>query len=64
VARCDGGLAYLVSWSPRPGYQVDKVKQGPDDEVEVRFEGDEGRSELKISCGAGKPEAAVKEDDD
>ena len=64
VARCSGGLALLVSWSPRPGYQVDRVKQGPDHEVEVRFEGDEGRSELKISCGAGKPVAAVEDDDD
>jgi hypothetical protein len=63
IARCTGSEAYLVSWSPRPGYSVDRAKQGPDDEVEVRFEGDEGRSELKISCGNGTPVAETKDDD-
>jgi hypothetical protein len=56
-------VAYLLSWSPRPGYSVDRAKQGPDDEVEVRFEGDEGRSELKISCDNGTPVADTKDDD-
>jgi hypothetical protein len=63
IARCTGSEAYLVSWSPRPGYSVDRAKQGPDDEVEVRFEGDEGRSELKISCSNGTPVAETKDDD-
>jgi hypothetical protein len=62
IARCTGGQAYLLSWSPRPGYRVDRAKQGPDDEVEVRFEGDEGRSELKISCRNGTPVAEIRDD--
>jgi hypothetical protein len=62
IARCTGDVAYLLSWSPRPGYSVDRAKQGPDDEVEVRFEGDEGRSEMKISCSNGTPTADTKDD--
>lgn len=63
IARCTGAEAYLVSWSPRPGYRVDRAEQGPDHEVEVRFEGDAGRSELKISCSDGTPVAETKDDD-
>ncbi|NMO54008.1 hypothetical protein HH310_22850 [Actinoplanes sp. TBRC 11911] len=63
IARCTGTEAYLVSWSPRPGYSVERAEQGPDHEVEVRFEGDEGRSELKISCSNGTPVAETKDDD-
>ncbi|MET0424236.1 MAG: septum formation initiator [Actinoplanes sp.] len=63
VATCRAdGRAYLDSWSPSPGYQVDKHEQGPDHEVEVRFEGADGRSELKISCQGGTPVAERKDD--
>jgi serine/threonine-protein kinase len=62
IARCTSDEAYLVSWSPRPGYGVKKVEQGPDQEVEVRFEGDDGRSELKVSCSNGSPVAETKDD--
>jgi hypothetical protein len=63
LATCrPDGRAYLVSWSPAPGYQVGKHEQGPDDEVEVRFEGADGHSELKISCQGGTPVAERKDD--
>ncbi len=63
IAACRGGLASLVSWSPTQGYRVERARQGPDNEVEVRFEGSDGRSEIKIRCAQGVPAAEIKEDD-
>lgn len=63
IAACQGSLAYLVSWSPTQGYRVERARQGPDSEVEVRFEGTDGRSEIKIRCARGVPAAEIKEDD-
>lgn len=62
IASCPGGLAYLVSWSPTQGYGVERARQGPADEVEVRFEGSEGRSEIKVRCSGGVPVARTKDD--
>jgi hypothetical protein len=62
IAACRGATAALLSWSPRQGYRVDKAEPGPGDEVEVRFRGGDGRSELKISCSGGAPVADKKED--
>jgi hypothetical protein len=50
-----GDRAFLDSWSPRPGYQVRDYNRGPGDDVEVRFEGANGRVELKFVCRDGVP---------
>ncbi|WP_426512966.1 hypothetical protein ACPPVO_21355 [Dactylosporangium sp. McL0621] len=57
VARCTGGSAYLVSWSPAQGYQVAHVERGPAAEVEVVFRNAAGhtRIEIEIRCVAGIP---------
>ena len=57
VAGCHGGQAYLVSWSPAPGYRVTQQEGGPGEHVEVRFEGSGGRSEIRVACSAGNPVA-------
>ena len=55
VAGCHGGQAYLVSWSPAPGYRVTQQEGGPGEHVEVRFEGSGGRSEIRVTCSGGNP---------
>ncbi|WP_127501965.1 septum formation initiator [Actinoplanes solisilvae] len=56
TVHCEpGDLAFLDSWSPHPGYQARDYDRGPDDDVEVRFEGADGRVELKFFCRGGVP---------
>ncbi|WP_169982274.1 septum formation initiator [Microbispora sp. H10836] len=55
IARCDGGLARLQSWTPGQGYEVHDVDPGPDDHARVRFESDEGRVEIEVRCAGDVP---------
>ncbi|MEU8198183.1 hypothetical protein AB0C10_30835 [Microbispora amethystogenes] len=55
IARCDGGLARLQSWTPAQGFRVDDVDPGPDDRARVRFESDEGKLEIEVRCPGGVP---------
>ncbi len=55
IARCDGGLVRLQSWTPAQGFEVDDVDPGPDDRARVKFESDEGRLEIEVRCAGGVP---------
>ena len=57
TAQCIGQLAYLVSWSPAPGYRVDDVRRGPAVEAQVTFVMSSTRQEtgLAVGCAAGVP---------
>ncbi|GAA1887296.1 septum formation initiator [Asanoa iriomotensis] len=56
TARCDGGLASIVTWRAADGYRVRDRDDGPDDEVEVKFERTGGdHSEIKIRCEGDQP---------
>ncbi|GLW23178.1 hypothetical protein [Microbispora triticiradicis] len=55
IARCDGGLARLQSWTPAQGFRVDDVDPGPDHRARVRFQSDEGRLEIEVRCPGGVP---------
>ncbi|SBT55054.1 septum formation initiator [Micromonospora narathiwatensis] len=58
VAECGPAGVRLVTWSPRQGYWVKETPdRGPDDHVEVRFEGPAGEHELKLRCVGGQPVA-------
>ncbi|MFI7606754.1 septum formation initiator [Micromonospora sp. NPDC049366] len=61
VAECTPQGVRLVSWAPAQGFRVRDVDRGPDDDVEVRFEGAAGEHELKVRCLGGEP---VSEPDD
>lgn len=56
IARCAGPSAYLVSWSPAQGYEVDDVHRGPGWVASVVFQGDGQRVWLGVHCVAGIPE--------
>ncbi|WBB70678.1 septum formation initiator [Micromonospora sp. WMMD812] len=61
VAECTPAGVRLVSWAPAQGFRVRDVDRGPDDDVEVRFEGAAGKHELQVRCLGGEP-VSVEDD--
>jgi hypothetical protein len=59
VVRCGDTGAYLVTWSPEPGYRADDVRRGPDAQVSVTFEAGEHDIQLSARCVGGVPEPRV-----
>ncbi|KAB1934420.1 septum formation initiator [Micromonospora sp. ALFpr18c] len=59
VAECAAAGVRLVSWAPAQGYRVRDVDRGPDDDVEVTFEGTAGEHELKVRCIGAEPVAVA-----
>ena len=62
VASCRPAGAYLISWSPRQGYEVDAVTRGPAVTARVIFSPvtvSRSTSEVTmvVSCSAGVPSA-------
>lgn len=62
IARCTGGTAYLVSWSPAQGYEVDEYERGPDDRARVKFESesDDRKVRITVTCRNGVPVRSVE----
>ncbi|WP_327035549.1 septum formation initiator [Micromonospora ureilytica] len=59
VAECGAGGVRLVSWAPAQGYRVRDVDRGPDDDVEVTFQGATREYELKVRCIGSEPVAVA-----
>ena len=59
VAGCQGAGAYLVSWSPAQGYEVDQVVRGPATTAQVTFTGSRKLVTMDISCSGGAPSAST-----
>ncbi|MET7704978.1 septum formation initiator [Micromonospora sp. NPDC005413] len=59
VAECSADGVRLVSWAPAQGYRVHDVDRGPDDDVEVTFEGSTHKYELKVRCIGSEPVAVA-----
>jgi hypothetical protein len=57
VASCQAAGAYLVSWSPLQGYEVDSVNRGPAATARVTFQSTTQRVTMVVSCSAGVPSA-------
>ena len=57
TAQCTDQLAYLVSWSPAPGYRVDDVRRGPATVARVTFVMSSTRREstVGVGCVSGVP---------
>lgn len=58
VADCRPGGAYLVSWSPAPGYEVGLVVRGPASTAHVTF-GSAASATMMVSCSTGVPTAST-----
>jgi hypothetical protein len=64
VARCGPGGAYLVYWSPSPGYRADHVDRGPSAEARLSFEGSGGREiRIRVSCIGLTVHPSIEDDD-
>ena len=57
VADCRPGGAYLVSWSPNPGYESGTVIRGPTTMAQVTFNSTANSVTMMVSCSAGLPTA-------
>jgi len=57
VASCAGARAYLVSWSPQPGFGSTGVVRGPATSARVTFTGGQVTVTMVVSCDAGVPTA-------
>jgi hypothetical protein len=55
VATCESAGAYLLTWFPAQGYQVDRYVQGPAPVASVRFESNSLAVTMDISCQGGTP---------
>ena len=59
VADCRTGGAYLVSWSPDPGYESGTVIRGPVPTARVTFISTANSVTMMVSCSAGMPVATT-----
>ena len=57
VADCRPAGAYLLSWSPSPGYEVGTVIRGPALIARVIFSSASNSVTMMVSCSAGVPSA-------
>lgn len=57
VADCGPGGAYLVSWSPVPGYEAGTVVRGPAATARVTFNSAANSVTMLVSCSTGVPAA-------
>jgi hypothetical protein len=55
VADCRSAGAYLVSWSPTPGYEIGLVVRGPVSIAHVAFSSAANSVTMMVACSAGVP---------
>ena len=55
VADCRPAGAYLVSWSPTPGYEIGIVVRGPAGIAHVAFSSGANLVTMMVSCSSGVP---------
>jgi uncharacterized membrane protein YgcG len=60
TARVQGGVLQLLSVQPAAGYRVSEQRVDPD-EIEVRFESDAGRTQVKLRLEQGRISPEVDE---
>jgi hypothetical protein len=65
IARCSGKTAYLVSWSPRQGFETDDHIRGPARTTFIKFDAEDFDTYTTVSCRNGIPVAhtATQHDD-
>ncbi len=55
AAVCEPGGAYLVYWSPQPGFEADDVVRGPAQVARVVFSNDTSGILMRVTCSDGNP---------
>jgi hypothetical protein len=64
IAGCRPSGAYLVGWSPAPGYRAEDVVRGPDEVARLKFEGDGEEIEVSVRCVDGVLLPEIEREDD
>jgi hypothetical protein len=59
VAWCGPSGAYLTSWSPQQGYEVDDVVRGPAARARVTFMAGQSGVNMVVSCAGSTPTAVI-----
>jgi serine/threonine-protein kinase len=54
-ASCAGGKVTLVSWAPKPPYEVQRVNAGPIVAAAIIFKSPTSRIRMTVTCVAGVP---------
>jgi eukaryotic-like serine/threonine-protein kinase len=54
-ATCAGGKVTLVSWAPKPPYEVQRVNAGPIVAAAIIFKNKASRIRMTVTCVAGEP---------
>ncbi len=62
LARCSGGQAFLVSWSPAPGYRAEDIQRGPAPAARLTFEGTGSEFKMTVTCAGDVPQSTVHKD--
>jgi hypothetical protein len=62
LARCGNGLAFLVSWSPAPGYRAEDIVRGPAPTARVTFETTGMEVKMFVTCAGDIPQSTVHKD--
>lgn len=62
-ARCTGDLAYLLSWSPAPGFTAEDVQRGPAQLVRLAFAGPARTISFRVRCVGGVPHMSTQGDE-
>jgi hypothetical protein len=57
IARCRGGQATLLSWSPAQGYDSEHIRPGPAPTTTLTFDGPDTETQVRVTCPAGTPTA-------
>jgi hypothetical protein len=56
LVRCRSDQAYLVSWSPLPGFHVQDVRRGPSSVAVVMFDSEHSKTHVAVRCMDGEPQ--------
>ncbi|HLU27062.1 MAG TPA: hypothetical protein VKZ65_01405 [Glycomyces sp.] len=65
TARCAAdGRVELVWWVAAQGWRISSVDPGPDEDVEIEFEGADDEIEYTVVCVDGVPQQSADDDDD
>ncbi len=59
LASCAAAGAYLISWSPSPGYQAEDVARGPAPVARVFFTAGQQGERMLVTCPGGVPVAST-----
>src|SRR5512139_1022951 len=62
VARCRASGAYLVGWSPAPGYRAVDVARGPAPTARLTFVAHDSEVKITVRCVGGAVQSSIEDE--